>query len=122
MAKIRFGDQHDQSRFHLNVVTSGASATEIDAGKQLDRSTREAQILDLPEDIDLDRLAAELPRLRMPPADGAAVAAAGKAAREGDRGSVARILRNLGAGAWEIAKKAGADVAAAAIKASLGLK
>jgi hypothetical protein len=122
MAKIKFGDQHNKSQFHLKVVTTGASETEIDAGEQYDRSSREAHIVDLPANIDLERLAAELSRLPLPAVDGATVAAAQKAAIDGDRGNVARILRNLGASAWEIAKKAGADMAAAAIKASLGLK
>ena len=130
MSKIKFKDQHGDSKFNLNVVTSGASETEIEVGRQYDRSSRDARIIDLPADIDLRLLAADLSRLLGPGSPAARelrdqeadLRAAEKAASDGDSSAVSKFLSKAGSCALEVAKKVGADVAAAAIKASLGLK
>jgi hypothetical protein len=46
MTKIKFGDQHDQSRANYDVASVGGSDTKIEVGKQFDNSTRVATIHD----------------------------------------------------------------------------
>ena len=53
MARIKFGNQYDDTTFNLDVRTSGASSTYIEVGDQRDRAKRDVRIVDLPPGIDL---------------------------------------------------------------------
>jgi len=123
MAKINFGKQSGDSKLSLDVVTHSSSQTEINAGDQLDRSTRDVHITDLP-DIDMSQLALDLARLRTAP--GAAgnenLKHAEAAAAAGDRSATKQFLMKAGAWALNLATTVGAPVAIEAIKHSLGLK
>jgi hypothetical protein len=128
MAKISFGNQSGDSKFRLDVLTDGASNTEIAVGDQSDRSVRDAHIVDLPPGLDLRQLAGELARMQAK-AGGAAggseaaghLQRAQEAARAGDRPATVNWLQKAGKWGLELAKTVGANVAETAIKAALGL-
>ncbi len=132
MSKIIFGDQHDKSKSRVNIVSAGGTS-EIRTGQQFDESIQEGLILDLPDlppNIDVNALAAELGVILRsmntapaPPTTDAAesLKQAESAAKRGDRTATVAFLQKAGTWALDIAKSVGATVASAAIKASLGL-
>jgi len=123
MAKITFGKQSDESKFTLNVLTHGTSFTEIGAGDQTGHSVRDVHITDLPEGIDMVRLARDLARIRASAAGKTEVnlKRAEEAVKAGDEAAAKAFLAKAGAWGLDLAKSVGADVAVAAIKASLGI-
>jgi hypothetical protein len=130
MAKITFGKQRDKSRLDLDITTSGGSQTEISADDQLDQSVRDVRIVDLPPNIDMTALASELARVLTQANKHEIVQNsisvqglknAQEAAAGGDWHKTKAFLQQAGKFALDIAQKIGADIATAAIKASLGL-
>jgi hypothetical protein len=130
MARIKFGNQYDDTTFNLDVRTSGASSTDIEVGDQRDRAKRDVRIVDLPPGIDLKSLAKELSvmmssvdhiDLRQNADAVANLRQAERAAHSGDKAGVVAFLQKAGVWALETAKSVGADVATSAIKAALGL-
>ena len=132
MARIKFGNQKDNSKFELEVVTNGTSTTDIAVGSQSGQSERTARIFDLPPDTNLRMLADELARIRSHvesdretknnnPAVIDNLVCAEKAAGIGDATGTKAFLAKAGMLALEVAKKIGADVASKAIQQSLGL-
>lgn len=131
MSDITFGKQSGDSNFKLDVLTSGKSRTKISVGDQTERSTRDARIIDLPPDIDMSQLIADLNRMltetstkELDQHQGTATALrnAEEAAKSCDRSKITAFLAGAGKVALEMAQKIGADVAVAAIKTSLELK
>jgi hypothetical protein len=130
MARIKFGNQYDDTTFNLDVRTSSTSSTDIEVGDQRDRAKRDVRIVDLPAGIDFKSLAKELSLMTssvdridlQQNADAVAnLRQAERAANSGDKAGVVAFLQKAGVWALEAAKTVGADVAASAIKAALGL-
>ena len=130
MARIKFGNQYDESAFNLDVRTSSSSSTDIEVGDQRDRSKRDVRIVDFPLGIDLTALAQDVSHIvsSVGQTDSARNAEelidlrhAEQAAKSGDKARVMAFLKKAGIWALDVATSVGADVATTAIKAALGL-
>jgi hypothetical protein len=128
MSKINQGNQYDQSARKDEILTSGASSTEISQGDMHGGSTRQTRIVDLPDIVpDLETLLARVNSVAegsQDPKTNAKISdlrGALTAAKNDNESDLIKHLKGAGSWALEIATKVGADVAAAAIKASMGV-
>ena len=120
MAKITSGHQSGTSKLIVDAVLSETSQIEVPLGDQIEQSTREIHIVELPATMDMSCLAKDIDRilsrfgstaLTTNTAVAENLREAKKAAESEERGKVSLFLQKAGSVALELATKVGADLA-----------
>lgn len=130
MTTIKYGNQHDDSESHHEIISDGGSSN-IGFGDQFDRSKLDSRILDLRDPADIALIADELaaltrqvehsPQAKAHPEDLRALKEATASAAAGNGDSAKAALKSVGKWVLDTATAIGTPLAIQFLKTAIGL-